>query len=132
GKVIGYLESLGYETLYRSRGFSNHVHALSGLGRIDFVYVQGETAEQLLSQSKPLLDLDGSMIPVVKVEHLIALKVFAMKNDPERSLRELADIQHLLRLPGIDHHEVCGYFERFGQLDKYQQLTGKERSDAEP
>jgi hypothetical protein len=35
-KIIAYLESLGYKTMYRSVGYSNHVHPVSKLGRIDF------------------------------------------------------------------------------------------------
>ena len=38
-EVCSHLESLGYETLHRSAGYSNHVHALPALGRLDFVYV---------------------------------------------------------------------------------------------
>ncbi len=124
-KIIRHLEDIGYETIYRSRGFSNHWHALRGLGRIDFIYVEGETANQLFAESRPLLELEGYLLPVVKVEHLIALKVFAMKNDPERVFQEMADLQHLLRVPEIDLSEVRGYFERYGQQDKFKQLTGK-------
>jgi len=40
-KIIVNLESLRFETLYSSTGYSNHLHPLSGLGRIDFVYVKG-------------------------------------------------------------------------------------------
>ncbi len=45
-KIIANLESLGFETLYSSKGYSNHIHPLSGLGRIDFVYVKGDTAKK--------------------------------------------------------------------------------------
>ena len=129
--IIRYLESLGYETVYRSRGFSKHVHALPALARIDFVYVEGETAETIFSETRLLLVLEGLSVPVVKAEHLIALKVFAMKNDPERTFREMADLQQILRLPGIDHEEVCGYFERYGQLERYYELAGGRKTDAE-
>jgi len=124
-KIILFLETLGYETLYRSKGFSNHLHRLAGLGRIDFVYVEGETAGMIFAGTKPLLVLEDVFIPVVRPEHLIALKVFAMKNDPKRSFREMADIQHLLELPGIDRDEVRGYFEKFGQLERFDELIGK-------
>jgi len=124
-KIILFLETLGYETLYRSKGFSNHLHRLAGLGRIDFVYIEGETASMIFSGTKPLLVLEDLFIPVVRPEHLIALKVFAMKNDPKRSFREMADIQHLLELPGIDRDEVRGYFEKFGQRERFDELTGK-------
>jgi hypothetical protein len=47
---------------------------------------------------------------VVKPEHIVALKVFAMKNNPERALREMADIKELLRFNEINMKEVQEYF----------------------
>lgn len=131
-KIIPHLESLGYETLYRSRGFSHHLHPLSRLGRVDFVYVAGDTADVLFSATRILLLLDEISIPVVKLEHLIALKVYAMQNDPDRTFQEMADIQHLMRVPGIDRDEVRGYFAKFGQLEKYYELTGKNNKTSQP
>lgn len=128
-KIVRYLEALGYETVYRSKGFSNHVHALPNLARIDFVYVDGETAERIFAETRPLVVLEGVAIPVVKAEHLIALKVFAMRNDPERTLQEMADLQQLLRLPGIDRQEARRYFERYGQLERYREITGEGHND---
>ena len=125
--IIAYLESLGYETIYRSAGYSNHVHPLANLGRIDFIYVEGETADIILSETRPLLVLDDISVPVVRTEHLIALKVFAMKSDPERSFREMADLQYLLKLPGLDLEEIRGYFEKYGQMEKYDELTKREK-----
>jgi hypothetical protein len=77
----------------------------------------------------PSLLIDDISVPVVKVEHLIALKVFAMKNDPERSFREIADLQYLLGLPGLDMEEVRGYFERYGQMEKYDELAPKKKQE---
>ena len=64
----------------------------------------------------------GRPIPVPRREHLIAMKVQAMKNDPSRELQDLADVQALLRLPGIDAVEVRGYFERAQLLDRYDAI----------
>jgi hypothetical protein len=126
-RAVRFLESLGYETSYRSKGFSNHVHPLASLGRVDFVYVQGETADRLFSGTKPVMISEGISVPVVRPEHLIALKIFAMKNDPERTFREMADIQQLLNLSSqsVDIDEVKGYFEKYGQLEKFYELTGR-------
>jgi hypothetical protein len=124
-RIVRFLETLGYETLYRSKGFSNHLHQLASLGRLDFVYVAGDTAETIFAGASPILLLEDLSIPVARPEHLIALKLFAMKNDPERSFREMADIQQLMELPGIDRDEVRRYFEKFGQLDKFDELIGK-------
>jgi len=124
-KIVGYLQSLGYETLHRSKGFSNHLHPLANLGRIDLIYVEGETAETIFSGTKSIPVFEGLSAPVVKPEHLVALKIFAMKNDPERSFREMADIRHLMDHVEIDIEVVRGYFERYGQLEKFYELTGR-------
>jgi len=58
---------------------------------------------------------------------MIALEVFAMKNDPERSFREMADLQYLLKLPGLDFEDIRGYFEKYGQMEKYDELTKREK-----
>ena len=42
------------------------------------------------------------------------MKAFSIKNDPSRTLRELADIRTLLDAPGVDKSEVNSYFERYG------------------
>ena len=48
------------------------------------------------------------------------MKVQAMKNDPSRTFRDLADIQALLELPGVDENEVRGYFQRHGLLARFE------------
>lgn len=126
--IIHYLESsLGYETVYRSSGYSNHLHRLAGLGRVDFVYVKGATADSIFRDTRRLLILDDLMLPVVKPEHLVALKVFAIRNNPDRALREMADIKELINLPGLDAEEVRRYFEKYGQMERYHEIVGEKR-----
>jgi hypothetical protein len=132
GRIVLFLESLGFETIYRSTGYSNHVHPLSGLGRIDFVYVKGETAEQVFQTAKELPVLGDLRLRVAGVEHIVALKVFAMKNDPERVLREMADIQCLLRQTGLDPRVVRRYFEKYDQMERYYDITGEKPGREEP
>jgi hypothetical protein len=120
--LVAFLESHGYETLYRSAGYSNHVHTVDGLGRVDLVYVDPETAETLFSGCAPRLELGSRVALVPRAEHLAAMKVEAMKNDESRELQDLADIQALLRIPGVDAPEVRGYFQRAGLLDRYDAI----------
>ena len=126
-KIIANLESLGFETLYSSTGYSNHLHPLSGLGRIDFVYVKGDTAESIFKEAVRILLFDNLTVPVVRPEHIVALKVFAMKNDPDRALREMADIKELLSLPEINLQEVREYFEKYGQMERYYDIIGEKQ-----
>jgi hypothetical protein len=120
--LVAFLESRGYETLYRSAGYSNHLHPQPDLGRVDVVYVDPETADRLFPGCSPCLTLGTRTALVPRAEHLAAMKVQAMKNDPSRELQDLADVQALLRLPGVDAAEVRTYFERAGLLDRYDAL----------
>ena len=121
--LIEHLESLGYETLHRSPGYSNHLHPDSRWGRVDFVYVRGETKDRLFGLSTPREVFPGLEAAVPKPEHLAAMKVTAMKNDPSRRLDESADIRALLRLPGVDRDEIRGYFEREGLAHDYEEIN---------
>ena len=121
--VVTYLESLGYETLHRSSGYSNHLHRDHDFGRIDFVYIGGETRQKLFGAVRQKNGPAGPM-PVLRPEHLIALKVLAMKNAPERTQQELADIRLLYTLDGVDQSEVLGYFEKHGLERRLHDIEG--------
>ena len=121
GRLIGYLEKRGFETLHRSEGYSNHLHPDPALGRLDVVYVDGDTAGKIFAEARPV-SLAGTAVAVPKPEHLVAMKVHAMKNDPTRGFQDMADIQFLMRLPGVDRDEIRGYFERSGQLERFDEL----------
>jgi hypothetical protein len=120
--ILRFMESRGYETLHRSTGYSNHRHPDPSWGRIDFVYIGLETSRKLFTESRISHGPGGHSIPLPKPEHLAALKVLAMKNDPARTFQELADIRFLLSLPGVDRHEIKGYFERHGLEDRLDEL----------
>ena len=121
-KIIDYLESLGYETLHRSSGFSNHLHPIAGLGRIDFVYAAGQTAQKIFQDARRHEVLDGVALPVASPEHLAALKIFALKNNPDRTFQEMADLQFLIRLPGVDKETMKACFQKYDLLDKFDAL----------
>jgi hypothetical protein len=121
--VIALMEGLGYQTLHRSSGYSNHLHADPLLGRVDFVYVGGETRERIFAAARPAEGPGGLRVMVPRVEHLIAMKVLAMKNDPGRRHQELADIGALLRATDVDRDEVRGYFAQLGMLGSWDELA---------
>lgn len=121
-ELVDHLESLGYETLHRSPAYSNHLHEAGPMGRVDVVYVRGETAERLFGEAREAEVLPGIRSKVPRPEHLIAMKVHAMANDPSRTFQELADVRHLLQQEGIDRKTVREAFERRGLLETYREL----------
>lgn len=120
--LIDLLEADGYETLHRSPSYSNHLHTRPEAGRLDFVYVDPETAGRLFAGCRPLLELGARRALVPRPEHLVAMKAQAVKNDPSRALQDLADVLALLRLPGTDLDEARGYFERAGLAEEWDEV----------
>ena len=127
-ELIAFLESLGYETLHASTGYSNHLHALPALGRVDCIYIEGRTADQLFEDAREIGTFQGLKVRVPRPEHLCAMKVLAMKNDPSRALQDMADIQRLLELPEIDEIEVRRYFERHGLIEAFCEIKRRSGS----
>jgi hypothetical protein len=125
--LISFLESLGYETLHASAGYSNHLHAMASLGRVDCIYAGAETAERLFEKARIIAAVEGIEVRVPCAEHLCAMKCLAMKNDPTRALQDMADVQRLLELPQIDEDQVRGYFERHGLMDAYREIKKRTR-----
>ncbi len=119
--LVQHLESVGYESLHVSEGFSNHVHPLASLGRIDFVYIDKSTAE-ILFRNTLCLWVSGRIAPVPRAEYLAAMKILAMKNDSSRTFKEMADIQFILTLPGIDEQEIQNYFRKHGLENRYYEI----------
>jgi len=121
-RLVDHLESLGYETLYVSSGYSNHLHPDTEMGRVDLIYVDGETARQMLGAPGAKLHLGNHDLPVPRAEHLAAMKVHAMKNDPGRALQEMADIRFLLQLDGVNEAEIRHYFEKADLGDRFDEI----------
>lgn len=124
-RAIAFAESLGYETAHVSEGYSNHYHRDEAFGHVDLMYVYGATADQIFA-GVVHRTLGGFALPVVRPEHLIAMKVRAMKNSAMRVLIDAPDIAFLLSLPGLDRDRVREYFSQHGLLKIYDELE-KER-----
>jgi hypothetical protein len=122
GPLVGFLEAEGYETLHCSAHYSNHLHRDAEGGRLDFIYVDASTSRQLFAAAQPLLELGSRRALVPRPEHLVAMKVQAIRNDPSRALQDLADVLALLRLPDVDVAQARGYFERAGLREEWDEV----------
>lgn len=123
--LIRFLGSKGYQMLHRSTGYSNHRHSDPMWGNVDFVYLKGETGDEIFSACRSGRGPRDLPILLPKPEHLAALKIVAMKNDPSRSFQDMVDIRFLLNLPGVDQREIRGYFEKQGMGGRFDELGKK-------
>jgi hypothetical protein len=120
-KITRFLESLGFETVHRSDSFSNHLHPI-GATRVDIMYVDGQTADEFFSSTEEKLIFNDVKVPVVSAEHLIALKLFAAQNNPDRKLKELSDIREVLHLTKVNKNAIRKYFVKYGQEKYYDEI----------
>ena len=121
-KVVAFAESIGYETLAVFDGYSNHLNSDEDYGRLDFMYVAGETARKIFSSVETRRVVGDVAAPVARPEHLAMMKAIAMKNRPQRALYEGEDVRLLLSVPGVDHAEIRDFFERNGLLELFNAI----------
>ncbi len=120
--LVAFLEALGYHTLHVSEAYSNHAHPQATWGRVDVIYVSGPTADHLFGEARRTEGLLEHPVRVPSPEHLAAMKALAIRNDPSRKLREMADIAFLLGLPGVDRRRVKRFFAGYGLEGVYRDI----------
>ena len=81
-QVLGALVVEGFEIIFDSEGFTNLLHSEPALGRLDVLWVEGSTRERLFAAAVEKNGPDGQPILVPAPEHLVAMKVKAIKNKP--------------------------------------------------
>jgi hypothetical protein len=118
-RVVNLAESVGFTTFHMSEGYSNHER---GADRVDFMYVDSATADQLFKDVERRAIVGDIVLPVVRPEHLAAMKAIAIKWAPRRGYRDIGDVLYLLRLPGVDREFIREYFVRKGLLDVFNEI----------
>ena len=90
---------------------------------IHSMFVTAETFEKMWVKSVPHT-YGGSRLRVPAIAHLIALKLHALKNRPERQGKDMRDIIHLLELnPGVvSKEELRQLCTRYASADSIRQL----------
>ena len=121
GDIAAFLDSLGFERVHASSGFSNHIHPLGW--RVDFVYVNDGTADSIFSDSREMFVFNDLALPVPSAEHLLALKLFAADNDPDRKLQDLADARTVIKNAAIPTQTVRELCTRYHMEDHFNDLT---------
>lgn len=92
---------------------------------VDFIIVDDATRSKILKDGKEV-DVVGEMLIIPSVEHLIALKLHAIKNNPKnRMWKDLPDIIRLIKMNNIDlksdkFKNIC---LKFGNSEIYKNIS---------
>ena len=128
-KVIAFLESIGFETVFTSDAFSNHRHIIGSI-QVDFMFVYGGTADDIFNNINTRALYKDLTVPVVSVEHLTAMKLFSGTNNVTRRDKDFSDIKELLGRTEFDSEIVKKYFKQYNLEDLYEEFI-KQNSEEE-
>ncbi len=123
-ELLRRLAGEGFETIFTSEGFTNLLHPDPALGRLDLIWVEGETSRLLFAAAREHPLPGGPSVPVPAPEHLVEMKVRAIRNRPTRVFRDGEDLRRLLALDGIDQNAAREAFVRAGLVDLWERLRG--------
>ena len=90
---------------------------------LDLVFVEQETFQNMVKEARRV-EMMGRKLLVPSAEHLIALKLHAIKNDPKREARDLNDIFELIKAKGLDVSEpkFKDFCLKFGNADLFERI----------
>ncbi len=129
-KVITFLESIGFETAFTSDAFSNHRHIVGSI-MVDFMFVYGETADDIFDKINTRALYKDLIVPVVSVEHLVAMKLFSATNEATRRKKDLSDVEELLCRTKYDTTIVKKYFQQYNLEGLYEEIKKRKKKEEE-
>jgi hypothetical protein len=124
-----FLHKHDYREAGRMASFIRFWHKDRALGDLDVMPVDTDTFAKVSAGSREI-DLGGFCVRVPRIAHLIALKLHAIKSNPQRELKDGADIVELLRLRpdevGDDElKEICGRYAPPGYFEKLNDFLSR-------
>lgn len=130
------VRALGYTEYFMSHGFQMYNDPNKELVPLDLLIVGEETFAKMAAHPETVT-LEGALIQVPRLSHLIALKLHAIRENPtKRHARDMGDIVELLTVNGIDLEvpEFRAIFDRYAtaalRAELERRIAGPRASDA--
>ena len=123
-QVLEILKKADYKEAYGQDSFARLQSSKPRFMDLDCVFVEKETLQEIIRNGRKI-QLVGNEFVVPSLEHLIALKLHAIKNNPKlREFKDLPDIIRLIRKNNMDVHtksfrDLCS---KFGPEKIYQKI----------
>ena len=121
--VADVLKPLGYLFKERFSTFVRYAHLGHKRPVVDVMLLQAATFEKLRAQSQKI-ELDGFQLNAPKPLHLVALKLHALKQNPDRLGKDWGDIVYLLRTFDGNVDELKEVAQRYASENSLALLRG--------
>jgi hypothetical protein len=121
-RIVASFEREGFAVAAETESFVRLHHESVYMMDLDLLLVDEETLSEMLRESLSVT-IGSRDLRVPCLAHLVALKLHAVRNDPKRELRDLADIVDLLRanpdvVTGDELEQLAGRYGPDGILDR--------------
>lgn len=139
------MKKLGYSCYQKTDVFAQFESELGAMGYIDFMFVNTPDGLDILNRSVLVEDELLGKVPVVQPTDYIILKMMAIANNPDRSLKDKADLSTFITLyrnrllpdhfEPLDMSRIYLFADRFGQtklIDKYFDPSYNDDDENEP
>lgn len=130
GKLKSILSNYQYEIKYETENVAQFVSVIKAFGEIDIIYAFRSISLQMLERAIKKEIFNGELIVnVLNPEDIIAFKLQAIKNDPDRFESDFLDIKELFNIyrNKMNMEQVKHYFELFDFIDLYNKLLKKDK-----
>jgi predicted nucleotidyltransferase len=121
----GILERLGYRILRDGAVFVQLAPGAFGAWPVDLMIVKDATFDSMLAAGREV-EMYGSQVRIPCLEHLLALKLHALKNsNPGRYMKDLLDVEALVRVNALDlnSERIRHLFLKYGTMRLYEQVS---------
>ena len=124
-KIFKSLKRREYEEFHRGKNFVRLKSRRPEWMILDFMFVDRMTFDRMLREGQKK-NFMGSEWIVPSLEHLIALKLHTIKNNPDRELRDLLDIVDLIKVNQLEVHtdRFKALCLKHGTQEIYEKILG--------
>ena len=119
------LGKFGYKDFHDGGSFIQYQAPDKNAWPVDFMLVQEKTFAPILEVCVDA-DFFGVKTRVPSLEHLIALKLHALKNTRmQRFLKDFLDVENLIRINRLDikSKTIRDLFDKYGTTDLYEKIS---------
>lgn len=144
-EIDSIMERLGYSCYQKTDAFAQFESELGAMGYIDFMFVNTPDGLHILNRRIVVEDELLGKIPVVQPTDYIILKMMAIANNPDRSIKDEADLSAFIQLyqnrlipdyfEPLDRAKIYLFADRFGQrklIEKYLNQTSIDKNEDGP
>jgi predicted nucleotidyltransferase len=122
---LALFSELGYTLFHDGGSFVQLTAPAENAWPVDLMLVQEKTFRPIFAASREA-DLYGTQVRIPALEHLIALKLHALKHTrPHRFLKDFLDVENLIRINRLDikSEKIRQLFLNYGTLDVYEKIS---------